>query len=209
MRNTALLVALGMAVAACSTAAPSASRSGTPRPTPTPSPTLTPSAAPSSTPSPTPEPSLSLDLPQARDTRAIRFKVTVAVPANAGGRITVEVTNLSQTRIQEIVLRWSTALREIVFLQPFVPSKERIADGGPPLRQEWTKWVEGPGSQGEPAGTTSLGYGPINAGTTLTIPLYVSRNSPGPIGYDLQFLFGEKVLSTTDGNPAETRVQVP
>jgi hypothetical protein len=209
VRRAALLLALGMAVAACSTAAPSASSSGTPRRTPIPTPGLSASSAPSSSPSPTPEPSFSVDLPQARDTRAIRFKVTVAVPADAGGRITVEVTNLSRARIQEIVLRWSSALREIIFLHPFVPSKERIADGGSPLRQEWTKWVEGPGSQGEPAGTTSLGYGPIDAGATLTIPLYVSRNSPGPIAFDLQFLFGEQVLSTEQGKPAETRVKVP
>jgi hypothetical protein len=170
---------------------------------------LSASSAPSASPSPTPEPSFSVDLPQARDERAIRFKVTVAVPADAGGRITVEVRNLSRIRIQEIELRWSTALREVIFLHPFVPSKERIADGGPPLRQEWTKWVEGPGSQGEPAGTTSLGYGPIDPGTTLTIPLYVSRNSSGPIAFDLQFLYGEQVLSTEQGKPAETRVKVP
>lgn len=165
--------------------------------------------APSFSPSPTPEPSWSVDLPPVRDERPIRFKVAVAVPAGTAGRITVEVTNLSSTRIDEIVLRWPTALREIVFLHPFVPSKERIADGGPPLRQEWTKWVEGPGTQGEPAGTTSLGYGPIDAGATLTIPLFVSRNAPGPIAFDLQFLVGEKILSMEPAKPAETRVRVP
>jgi hypothetical protein len=203
------VLALGLAVAGCSTATPSASSSGTARSTPTPAATDSSSTVPSSSPSPTPEPSLSIDLPQARDERPIGFKVTVAVPADAGGQITIEVTNLSATRIKEIVLRWPTAVREIVFLHPFLPSKERIADGGPPLRQEWTKWVEGPGAQGEPAGTTSLGYGPIDAGTTLTIPLYVSRNSPGPVAFDLQFLTGEKILSTPDAKPAETRVGVP
>lgn len=131
------------------------------------------------------------------------------MPADANGRITVQVTNLSTTRIGEIVLRWATPIREILFLHPFLPSKERIADGGPPLRQEWTKWVEGPGAQGEPAGTTSLGYGPIDAGVTLTIPLYVDRAARGSIAFDLQFLAGDEILSTTDGKPAVTRVNVP
>lgn len=205
--RAALILALGLAVAGCST--PSASPSPTARPTPTVGVTVSPALTPSASPSPTPEPSLSLDLPQARDTRPIRFKVAVALPADASGRITVTVTNLSTTRIDEIVLRWATPIREILFLHPFVPSKERIADGGPPLRQEWTRWVEGPGAQGEPAGTTSLGYGPIDAGVTLTIPLYVDRTSPGPIVFDLQFLTGEKILSTADGKPAVTRVKVP
>ena len=44
-------------------------------------------------------------------------------------------------------------------LAPFEPSDDRIRDGGPPLVQEWTKWVIGPGERGEPAGTTS-GSGP-------------------------------------------------
>ncbi|MDQ2941385.1 MAG: hypothetical protein M3R05_04255 [Chloroflexota bacterium] len=164
---------------------------------------------PPSSPSPTPEPSLSIATPPGQDERPIRFSVAVAVPAGAGGRITVKVTNLSRTRIDEIVLRWPTAVRDVVFVQPFLPSKGRIVDGGPPLRQEWTKWVEGPGAQGEPAGTTSLGYGPIDAGTTLTIPLEVSRKSAGPIAFDLQFLSGERILSTQDGKPAETRPKVP
>ncbi len=139
----------------------------------------------------------------------MRFKVTVAVPPTAGGQITVQVTNLSPTRISEIVLRWPTALREVLFLHPFVPTKGRIADGGPPLRQEWSKWVEGPGAQGEPAGTTSLGYGPLDAGGTLTIPLFVSRTAAGRIGFDLQFLAGENVLSIAGAKPAETRIVVP
>ena len=168
-----------------------------------------PTPSPTGSPSPTPEPSFSLELPNAADTRLIGVKVAVAVPANAGGRITVAVTNRSATRIDEIVLRWATPIREVLFLHPFVPSKERIADGGPPLRQEWTKWVEGPGALGEPAGTTSLGYGPIDAGVTLTIPLYVDRTAPGPIAFDLQFLAGEKILTTAGGKPAVTRVMVP
>lgn len=204
-----LALTLGLAVAGCSTATPSASPSSTSAPTPTPASSGSPSTVPSSSPAPTPEPSFSIALPQEQDERPITFKLSVGVPADAGGQITIEVTNRSATRIKEIVLRWATTVREIVFLHPFRPSKERIVDGGPPLRQEWTKWVEGPGAQGEPAGTTSLGYGPIDPGTTLTLPLYVTRNSPGPIAFDLQFLAGEKILSTSDGKPAETRVGVP
>jgi len=204
-----LALTLGLAVAGCSTATPSASPSSTSAPTPTPASSGSPSTVPSSSPAPTPEPSFSIALPQEQDERPITFKLSVGVPADAGGQITIEVTNRSATRITEIVLRWATAVRETVFLHPFQPSRERIADGGPPLRQEWTKWVEGPGAQGEPAGTTSLGYGPIDPGTTLTLPLYVTRNSPGPIAFDLQFLAGEKILSTSDGKPAETRVGVP
>ena len=33
-------------------------------------------------------------------------------------------------------------------LAPFTPSEDRIRDGGPPLHQEWTKWVVGPGRAG-------------------------------------------------------------
>ena len=209
VRRIALVLALGLAAAGCSTASPSASASGLAESPSTPASTLSATEAPSSTPSPTPEPSFSIATPPERDERPIRFSVAVAVPAGAGGRITVKVTNLSTKRIDEIVLRWSTAVRDVVFLQPFRPSKARIVDGGPPLRQEWTKWVEGPGAQGEPAGTTSLGYGPIDAGVMLTIPLEVSRNSPGPITFDLQFLSGEKILSRQDGTLAETRAQVP
>ena len=205
--RTALIVVVGLAVAACST--PSPSPSPTTRPTPTVAASASPTPSPAASPSPTPEPSFSLELPTAADTRLIGVKVAVAVPAKAGGRITVAVTNRSPTRIDEIVLRWATPIREVLFLHPFVPSKERIADGGPPLRQEWTKWVEGPGALGEPAGTTSLGYGPIDAGVTLTIPLYVDRTAPGKIAFDLQFLAGEKILTIAGGKPAVTRVTVP
>jgi hypothetical protein len=205
--RASLIGVVGLAVAACST--PSASPSPTTRPTPTVATSASPTPSPAGTPSPTPEPSFSLELPQTADTRLIGVKVAVAVPPKAVGRITVGVTNRSATRIDEIVLRWATPIREVLFLHPFVPSKERIVDGGPPLRQEWTKWVEGPGALGEPAGTTSLGYGPIDAGVTLTIPLYVDRTAPGPIAFDVQFLAGEKILTIAGGKPAVSRVTVP
>ncbi|HEX2193935.1 MAG TPA: hypothetical protein VHK63_03120, partial [Candidatus Limnocylindria bacterium] len=85
----------------------------------------------------------------------------------------------------------------------------RIADGGPPLWQEWTKWVEGPGERGEPAGTTSLGWGPLDPGATLVIPLVVTRQAVGAVDFDLQLLAEEALLRLDDGRPAELRVQVP
>jgi hypothetical protein len=121
----------------------------------------------------------------------------------------VVVTNQSEERISELVLRWPTELRETLFLAPFEPSQQRIADGGPPLWQEWTKWVDGPGERGEPAGTTSLGWGPLDAGATLTIPILVTRNAAGPVDFDFQVLAGEAILGLEDGSPAELRVQLP
>ena len=50
--------------------------------------------------------------------------------------------------IEELVLRWPRELNRTLFLRPFEPSEQRIADGGPPLVQEWTKWVLGPGEEG-------------------------------------------------------------
>jgi hypothetical protein len=157
----------------------------------------------------TPEPSLSLELPDDRDERAVTAEVAPDVPADADGTITVTVTSQAEERIDELVLRWPTELRETLFLAPFVPSDERIRDWGPPLHQEWTKWVVGPGERGEPAGTISLGYGPLLPGATLTIPLYVSRAAPGPVAFDLQLLSGNDLLNLTSGDPAELRVELP
>ena len=67
----------------------------------------------------------------------------------------------------------------------------------------------GPGEQGEPDGTISLGWGPLLAGATLTIPLDATRSSPGPIAFDLQLLARDDLLSLPDGDPAEIRVEVP
>jgi hypothetical protein len=120
----------------------------------------------------------------------------------------VTVTNLSGRRVRELVLRWPSDLDQTLVLAPFRPSEQRIVDGGPPLHQEWTKWVLGPGENGEPAGTISLGWGPLLEGGTLTIPLLVTRTAPGPVAFDLQFLTGESILTQPSGARAEVRVTV-
>ncbi|HEX6128140.1 MAG TPA: hypothetical protein VF071_03865 [Candidatus Limnocylindria bacterium] len=209
---TALVVAL--ALAACVStpsgspvSTSSVSASATPESTPEPTPQAT--AIETAEPTATPEPPLSLDLPADADPRRVAVTVAPEVPVDGDGRIVVTVTSLSDERITELVLRWPTTLRETLFLAPFEPSQQRIADGGPPLWQEWTKWVEGPGERGEPAGTTSLGWGPLDAGATLTIPILVTRNAAGPVDFDFQVLAGEAILGLEDGTPAELRVQVP
>ncbi|MEP7082706.1 MAG: hypothetical protein ABI841_06985 [Chloroflexota bacterium] len=183
---------------------------------PTPSPTLvvTPSAAPTASGSPakptlTPEPPLSLAFPEAVDPRQISVTVTPEVAVDGGGVITVTVTSTADAMIDEFVLRWPTELLQTIFLAPSVPDPDLVREGGGNLVVPWTKWVIGPGEQGEPDGTTSLGYGPLEAGATLTIPLYVTRLAPGPTSFDLQLLAGESILALPDGQPAELRVEVP
>lgn len=185
---------------------------------PTPSPTATPTATPrqatatpaaTSRPTAMPEPALSLPFPGEEDPRQVRVAVTPEVTADGGGRIVVAVTNLSEARVTELVLRWATELDETLFLAPFAPSQARIANGGPPLLQDWTKWVLGPGERGEPAGTTSLGWGPLDPGATLTIPMVVTRRALGAVEFDLQVLAGEAILLLESGEPAELRVSVP
>lgn len=193
-------------------------------PSPTPSAVATPTLAPATatpaasstteptgtpTPTPEPEPSLSLDLPEARDARAVAVSVVPEVAADGDGRIVVTVTSQADSRIDELVLRWPTALADTLLLAPFQPSDERIRDGGPPLVQPWTKWVVGPGEQGEPAGTTSLGWGPLLPGATLEIPVLVTRVAAGPVAFDLQVLARNDLLTLDDGSPAELRVEVP
>jgi hypothetical protein len=128
---------------------------------------------------------------------------------SAGGELLVTITNPTDERIDEIVLRWTTDLDDALFLAPFEPSEARIRDGGPPLVQEWTKWVLGPGERGEPAGTTSLGYGPILPGATLAIAILVERRDPDPVSFDLQVLSGNDLLQLADGRPADLRIEVP
>jgi hypothetical protein len=203
-------------LAACVT---QASPSPTPLPTPTPSatPQLSPTASATSaasapataTATATPQPPLSLDLPRASDRHHVAVTVTNEVPPEGDGRIVVTVTNLSARRVQELVLRWPTELEQTLFLAPFEPSVQRIADGGPPLWQEWTKWVEGPGERGEPAGTTSLGWGPLLPNATLTIPIVATRNARGEVAFDLQVLADDAILTLGDGEPAELRVSIP
>jgi hypothetical protein len=130
--------------------------------------------------------------------------------ATTSGHLVVKVTNLSDTVVSELVLRWPTALKEIIFLAPFQPSATRIAEGRfRPLYQEWTKWVEGPGERGEPAGTTSLGWGPLLPGATITITLVANRIAIQPSAFDLQVLAGEAILISDAGQPAEQRVELP
>ena len=184
---------------------PSQLATATAVPTATPSVELTASAAATAT----PEPELSLPLPEQIDARTVTVSVEPQVAADDGGRIVVSVTNHSETRIVELVLRWDTALGETLFLAPFEPAEARIVDGGPPLVQPWTKWVQGPGEHGEPAGTTSLGWGPLDPGATLTIPIVVTRRAEGAVSFDLQILADEAILTTEGGDPAELRVSVP
>jgi len=173
--------------------------------TPSPSHSGPASIGPSATPTATPEPPLSIAFPAARDARRIRVTIQPTVPASGVGHLTIRVTSLATTRIAELVLRWPTPLNGIVFLSPFQPSPSRLTDA---LVQPWTKWVIGPGEQGEPAGTISLGWGPLNPGATLTIPLIATRRASGHVAFDLQFLAGEALLTTEAGAPAETRVSI-
>ena len=203
-----LSLAAAIGLAACTAEpAPSASQVVTPSAAPTASAIETGTPAP--TLSATPEPPLSLPLPGAFDPRQVSVSVAPAVAADGGGQITVTVTSAADSIIDELVLRWPTDLTQTLFLAPSIPNPDLGRDGGGNLVVPWTKWVIGPGEQGEPAGTTSLGYGPLEAGATLTIPLYVTRNAPGPTSFDLQFLAGESILTLSDGQPAELRVEVP
>jgi hypothetical protein len=208
-RRPAQLVALGLAglLAACT---PAATPSASARPSPsTFASAVAPSATPDASPTATPEPPLSLEPPSEVDPRAVTLGVTPAVAADGDGTITVSVTNESESRIDELVLRWPTALDATLFLAPFARDPGRIADGGPPLVQPWSKWVVGPGERGEPAGTTSLGWGPLDTGATLDIPVVVTRRAGGPVAFDLQVLAENAILSTADGEPAEARIQIP
>lgn len=190
-----------------STPSPAASVPSTPAPTEAPSSPA--EASPSPSPTATPKPSLSLDLPEESDSRVVTVTVEPAVPADGDGEIVVTVTSAADERIDELVLRWPTELNDTLFLAPFQPSDGRIAEGGPPLEQEWTKWVIGPGEQDEPEGTISLGYGPLLPGATLDIRLFVTRNAPGPVAFDLQVLSKNDLLTLDGGEPAELRVEVP
>ena len=95
-----------------------------------------------------------------RDSRVVAATVVPDI-GDEGGTLTVTVTSAAAERIDELVLRWPTELNRTLILAPFTPSEDRIRDGGPPLVQPWTKWVRGPGEQGEPDGTISVGWGPL------------------------------------------------
>jgi hypothetical protein len=206
-----LAAALAIALSACvAQPTPSATPVTSPSSSPTPSPTATAGASASEAASPTatPEPALSLEPPEGTDPRIVDVRAEPDIGAD-GGVMLVTVASLSDQRIDELVLRWPTELEQTLFLAPFAPSEDRIRDGGPPLVQPWTKWVTGPGEQGEPAGTTSLGWGPLLSGATLEIPLVVTRRAGGPVSFDLQVLAGNDLLTLANGTPAELRVDVP
>jgi hypothetical protein len=187
--------------------------SPTPGATPTPGPS---SAGPSASasigataePSPSDGGRLKLPSPVGTDPTPITYSVKVEVAAGASGQLVVVVTNRGDAIVPELVLRWPTKVRDTIFLAPFTPSQQRIREGGDPLVQDWTKWVDGPGENGEPAGTTSLGWGPLLVGGTLTIPIVANRVAPGPIAFDMQILNGEKVFDS-DGAPAWFEVDIP
>ena len=190
------------------TPSPSVSPTAEPSPSPSPSATEAPSGTAEPTATATPEPALGLDLPDEIDDRVVAVSVDPQVRAD-GGRIVVTVTSQADDMVEELVLRWPRELSRTLLLRPFEPSAQRIADGGPPLVQPWTKWVLGPGEEGEPAGTISLGWGPLFAGATLTIPVDVVRRADGPVEFDLQILSGNAILTDPDGEPVEFRVRVP
>lgn len=212
MRRALRLVGGGLVtilLAACvPQATPTASAPLEPSATPRPEPTASVAASLTIEPTPTPEPSLSIDLPDTEDSRTVTVEVQPEVGAD-GGEILVTVMSNAEGRIDEVVLRWPTELGETLFLSPFVPSEDRIREGGPPLVQQWTKWVVGPGERGEPEGTISLGYGPLLPGATLAIPIAVERRADGPVAFDLQVLSSNDILSLPDGQPAELRVEIP
>ncbi len=214
MRRGFIVLGLaGALLSACSAEVePSATLLATPsasEPSPSPSASAQASVRVDASPSPSPEPSLALGPPDGTDPRTVSVGVTPEVGAEDGGRIVVTVTSSADSRIDELVLRWPTELRDVLFLAPFEPTPDRITDGGPPLVQPWTKWVVGPGELGEPDGTTSVGWGPLLPGATLEIPVVVTRREPGPVAFDLQVLAGNDLLTLADGTPAQVRVEVP
>ena len=191
------------------TAPPPTTSAAASDPAATPSPSEPAASATASPPTPTPEPSLALDPPEGSDPRIVNVQVDPAVAADGDGQIVVTVTSAADSRIDELVLRWPAELNDVLFLAPFAPSDDRIREGGPPLVQPWTKWVVGPGERGEPAGTISLGWGPLLEGATLTIPILVTRLAPGPVAFDLQVLAGNDLLTLDGGEPAELRIEMP
>ena len=196
------LVAMTSAAVLAACGPPTSSPSTQPSPSPSPSPTAT------LEPTPTPDQGLILPSPAATVPIFVTYTITVNLQPGESGQLLVVVTNLTQEMVHELVLRWPTAVRDTIFLSPFAPSQQRIREGGDPLVQAWTKWVDGPGEQGEPAGTTSLGWGPLLAGGTLTIPILATRVAPGPLTFDFQILAGEAAL-TSQGSPTSTKVTVP
>lgn len=213
LRSRLAPVAAALFLAACvlestSSPGPSPSVAGSASVAASPTPSL--GASETAAPSPSDSRRLTLPAPTASDPTPISYTVTVEVEAGGSGQIVVVVKNLGEVIIPELVLRWPTELRDTIFLAPFLPSQQRIREGGDPLVQDWTEWVEGPGEHDEPAGTTSLGWGPLLRGGTLTIPILATRVAPGPIVFDLQILNGENdAILRSDGVPVWVQVEVP
>ncbi len=215
-----ILGTLVLALVACvAEPTPTGSPSVSSQPTTAATPSASASASATNAPTTIPDPVLKLRLPPARDARRVRYEVEPRVDPKGDGSIQVTLENLSNRRIDEIVLRWPTDVKKTLFLAPFAPTRDRVAEGGSPLHYAWTRWVEGPGELGEPAGTTTLGYGPLLPGQVLTIPLVVTRRGPGPVAFEMQFLSGvpheapvppegDALLRDPDGKPAETRVEI-
>jgi hypothetical protein len=209
--RVALAVLVAVTTGACvadETSSPTASPSATASNSPTPTASTSASASSPPTPAVTPEPSLSIALPDTTDPRVVSATIAADV-GEAGGTLTVTVTSASTERIDELVLRWPAELNATLLIAPFTPSEDRIRDGGDPLVQPWTKWVMGPGEQGEPAGTISVGWGPLLPEAQLIIELAVTRRIAGPVAFDLQLLSGNDLLTFDGGEPAEVRVEVP
>jgi hypothetical protein len=183
---------------------PSASPASSPSPSASSTPLVTATAVPTATAAPTPVP-LSLEPPQEQSDGTIEFRFSPNLPADAQGELLVIVTNTGEKPIEEIALRWPTALNEILYLAPFAPGPDRLVN---PLVVPWTRWVEGPGTRGEPAGTTTLGYGPIDPGMQLQIPLVAQWREPQEVEFDVQFLDRERLLLLSDGQPAHVRVDI-
>ncbi len=203
-----LVILVAGACVAEESPSPSATSTGAATPPPTAAISPSPIATPPASPTATPEPSLSLAPPETTDSRVVAAAV-VADIGDEGGTLTITATSAAAERIDELVLRWPTELNRTLFLAPFTPSEDRIRDGGPPLVQPWTKWVQGPGEQGEPDGTISLGWGPLLPNAELEITLQVTRLAPGPVAFDLQLLAGNNLLTLDGGRPAELRVEIP
>jgi hypothetical protein len=208
MAMASLAIVMAGACVADETSSPSASQTVAPPPSPTLATSPTASANTPASPTASPEPSLSLAPPDTTDPRVIGATVAADI-GEEDGTLTITVTSAAAERIDELVVRWPTELNRTLLLAPFTPSEDRIRDGGPPLVQEWTKWVLGPGEQGEPDGTISLGWGPLLPGAELEITLQVTRRAPGPVAFDLQVLAGNDLLTLDGGLPAELRVEIP
>ncbi|MEA2650343.1 MAG: hypothetical protein QOI85_64 [Chloroflexota bacterium] len=203
-----LVIVMAGACVADEASSPSASQTVAPSPSPRLAPSSTPVATTSASPTAGPEPSLSLAPPDTIDSRVVSATVATDI-GDEGGTLTITVTSAAAQRIDELVLRWPTELDQTLVLAPFTPSEDRIRDGGPPLVQQWTKWVRGPGERGEPDGTISLGWGPLLPEAELVIELDVTRRAPGPVAFDLQLLAGNDLLTLDGGRPAELRVEIP